>query len=178
MLDEAASAGSAEARAMVTGDVEYLWLNLLLSAVKRHVESSGNERLVAKALFLWGRKHGESGLVFQSGRFLDFLIMEPSSVLSALSMSKFTLFVGLQKICRKNFVLRTNIISFNIDITTRVCLRLLSVMQLRCHTSEDPSRESSTKQQQSSGHCRWLYAGDRDLRKGRSSDKRYCMRLY
>lgn len=62
ILDDTASAGLPQAKAMFSASAESSWLNLLLLAARYHLDCKGNEKLIAKKLLSLGRKHGKAFL--------------------------------------------------------------------------------------------------------------------
>ena len=178
LLDDTASAGLPEAKAMISAGAKYSWLNLLFSAATYHLDCQGNEKLVAKKLVSLGRKHGKPFLgipklpmfgLLDCGRFVSLLRKEDDQVAflrkvaedicQELQLDSHQMFIRYRHECPGSS-------KFTYEYATALPWDRRSTKRMH-----DRSEHKSQT------HRRWLYAGSADLRKGRSSDARYEVKL-
>ena len=178
LLDDTASAGLPEAKAMISAGAKYSWLNLLFSAARYHLDCQGNEKLVAKKLVSLGRKHGKPFLgipklpmfgLLDCGRFVSLLRKEDDQVAFLRKVA--------EDICQE-----LQLDSHQMFIRYRHKCPESSKFTYEYATALPWDRRSTKRmydrsEHKSQIHRRWLYAGSADLRKGRSSDARYEERL-
>lgn len=178
ILNDAAFAGSMEARALSSGDAEYSWLNLLFSAAKHYMESTGNEKLVARKLISLGRRHGKAflgipraplfgllhrggfvGLIESEDDRIDFLRKVAKDACKELRLESHQIFIRYRHKCLGS---------------SKTVYEYATAMPWIRHSTK---RKLDQSEQRSEVHCRWLYAGSTDLRKIRLWDQRYDERL-
>ena len=73
LIEDAASAGLPEAKAISNPSAEFSWLNLLFVAAEYHLECEGNEKHLAKKLLSLGRRHGKAFLGLPREPIFGFL---------------------------------------------------------------------------------------------------------
>lgn len=178
ILNDAAFAGSVEAKALISGDAEYSWLNLLFSAAKHHMESTGNEKLVARKLISLGRRHGKAflgipraplfgllhrggfvGLIENEDDRIDFLRKVAKDACKELRLESHQIFIRYRHKCLES---------------SKSVYEYATAMPWNRHSTK---RKLDQSEQRSEVHRRWLYAGSMDLRRKRLSDQRYDQRL-
>ena len=176
MLSDNSLTELTKARAMVHGDANASWFNLLLVASKYHLAATGNERTVANKLISLGRKHGRA-----------FLGLPPMPLLGLLEHGMFVSLVqtedGKIELLRKiaeDYAAEMNLERHQIFIRYSRRYPSWSKTVYEYATAlpwirETYKRKFDDSQQPGAGHCRWLYAGG-DLRQ-RASSSSYFQRL-
>ena len=193
-LEEAASAGHPKALAMIRGNAEFSWLNLILTAARHNLECDGNEKLVAKKLILLGRRYGKAFLglpkapmfgMLSHGGFTGLLCMEDDRIAFLRKVA--------QDICRE-----LQLDSHQVFIRYRHAYpgapkesdsgsvpleHYNSGKAIYEYATALPVERGSRKRKaDNSGqeihfHRRWLYAGSADLTKQRLANREYHQRL-
>ena len=179
ILNDAASAGSVEAEALISGAAEHSWLNLLFSAARHYMESTGNEKLVAKKLISLGRRHGKAflglpkaplfgllhrgsfvGLIQDEDDRIDFLRKFAKDACKELRLESHQMFIRYRHKCLDS---------------SKTVYEYATAVPWNRHSTK---RKLDQSEQESEVHRRWLYAGSMDLRREKLLDQRYEQRLY
>ena len=204
-IEDTASIGLPEAKAISNPGAEFSWLNLLFVAARYHLNCEGNEKQIAKKLLLLGRRHGKDFLGLPREPMFGFL----SSKVPNGGMLRSNVFdkrfqerpdVTLRRGCFVEQILsEDDQISFLRKVARDICQELqLESHQLfirykhTCPGSSNVNYEYATavpwkrgsakrkfdeSEHENQVHQRWLYAGSTALRKGRISNARYIERL-
>ena len=178
MLDETASAGSMEAKAIMSGSAKYSWLSLLFSAARYYLDREGNEKLVAKKLVYLGRRYGKNflgipkspmfGMLHRGGfvscfrdkdNQIDFLLKVAENIRGEMGLENNQIFIRYRH---------------QPPGSSKAFYEYATAL---AWSRGSAKRTLDNSEHRSQLHYRWLYAGTADLRKERLSDYRYESRL-
>lgn len=176
MLNDTTLIDLVKARAMIYGDANKSWFNLLLMASKYYLASTGNEREVAKKLISLGRKHGKAFLglppmpllgLLEKGAFIGLLQTEDSKIELLRKIAKD--YAAVMKLESDQIFIRYSRYYPRWSKTVYEYATALPWVRGPYKRKFDDSPQPGT------GHRRWLYAGG-DLRQ-RASSATYYHRL-
>ena len=178
VLNEATSTGDPEAKLMVSGDAELSWFNLLLQAARYHLDCKSNDKVIAKKLIFLGRKFGKLFLglpklpifgLLRRGSFvslvcseddqINFLREDAQDVARELRLQNYQMFIRYKHGCAES---------------SKTVYKYATARPL---TRSSTKRKTGDIESNGHSHCRWLYAGENDLRTRRLSDDRFDRRL-
>lgn len=169
ILDEAVISNSDDANAIIKGEAESSWFNLLLSTARAYQHSQDDERRGARRLISLGRQHGKSFIGLpreplfgfsKRGRFIKILMSEDEQIHRLREVAKkVQLVMGLKN---HQFFIRYK---HTCQYSSKEFYEYATALPL---PRKSVKRNPDEFERQSLGHSRWLFAGNISTR----NDKR------
>lgn len=178
ILNDAASAGSLEAKAMISAETEVSWLRLILSAANYYLDCAGNEKLIAKKLIHLGRRYGKAFLGLPKAPMFNLLELGSFASLIETDDDRIDFLRKVAEDIRREMRLESHQIFIRYKHTcmgsNKTVHEYATAVPLIRHSVK---RKLDNSEHEIWRHCRWLYAGTKDLRDIRSSNYDYGKRL-
>ncbi|KAA6406556.1 MAG: hypothetical protein FRX48_09611 [Lasallia pustulata] len=173
ILNDNALTDLVKARAMVHGDANASWFNLLLLASKYYLASTGNKRTVADKLISLGRKHGRAFLglpptpllgLLEHGSLINLIPTEDGKIQFLRKVAED--YAAEMKLEHHQIFIRY---SRHYPEWSKTVYEYVTALPWSRGAHK---RKLDDSQQPGAGHLRWLYAGG-DLRQLASSSTYY-----
>lgn len=176
MLNDNTLIDVGKARAMIHGDANASWFNLLLLAAKYYLAATGNEWTVANKLISLGRKHGKAFLglppmpllgLLENGIFVSLIRTEDGKIELLHKIAED--YAAEMSLESHHFIIRYS------RYYPRWCKTVYEYATALPWSRGTYKRKFDDSQHPGAGHCRWLYDGG-DLRR-RASSSKYLQKL-